>query len=406
MEWFNKAKVNLGGFKDFLTSLNSFFNRYFIRKRKDIVILDDFLPSVLSPWRSYEFNEILREFPDSVVFSDLSSYYYFNSNKSFSENLETLGNFYPSLKNRVYKLKFFNFINHKIGYVLFYNNLVKYFDFFISNNLDFFFTLYPGGGFQLNDEKIDLSLKRICSNPLFKGVIVNQHVLKRYLIEKNICSAEKICLIHGVPFNLETLEAQVHNHKDFSGSLKILFMANKYTQYGMDKGFPVFVEFAKLVLELDKLVKFHVVGNFKETDITNQELLPYFKFHGQLQETEFGKVLNYTHLVISPNAPFILSPSGFDGFPLGSSITAGFYNNAMFLTDYFNESTAEGWIDNCHFVRISPDSLDIFKKFIPYYNDREKLSSLAFNGKLKILDHFSKERQISPRIKLFKDLLN
>lgn len=376
---------------------------YFIKFRNSnqILIFDDFLPSALSPWRSFEFNEICNEFPQSKIKVDLSSYHYYNSNKTYKENYSILKELYPSLVNKLFKLNFFNIINSKLGYVLFYNNIKKYHLVFIENKINYFFTLYPGGGFQLYNSNISDSLRIICSSSYFKGVIVNQHITKEYLLNEGICGFDKIHLFHGIPLNLKIYDSQIIGDKDFYGKIKILFMANKYTKDGTDKGFPAFVEFANKVIKSNIDIEFHIIGDFGESDIQEVSIINYFKFHGQLSEQNFGNVLNETQLIISPNIPFILSPGAFDGFPLGTSVTAGYFNNAMFLTDYFSESEKEAWIDGRHFIKILPDADQIFESVFPYLLDREKLMSLAYNGKNKIMEHYSFKKQIEPRIKLF-----
>ena len=44
-----------------MKKLIRFFQNRLSQKENDIVIFDDILPSSLSPWRSYEFHEIITE---------------------------------------------------------------------------------------------------------------------------------------------------------------------------------------------------------------------------------------------------------------------------------------------------------------------------------------------------------
>src|SRR5690606_29200932 len=107
--------------------------------------------------------------------------------------------------------------------------------------------------------------------------------------------------------------------------------------------------------------------------LINKRLLRNFTFHGQVDESEFGKVLNKTHLIISPNSPFKLNNGAFDGFPLGSCVTAGYFKNALFMTDYFDESASIQWRDDFHFCKINFASKDITNEILPYLKNRKKL---------------------------------
>jgi len=63
--------------------------------------------------------------------------------------------------------------------------------------IPFVFTLYPGGGFQIEDFTSDYKLQKVLDSPQFRKVIVNQLFTKEYLISKKFCSADKIEFIFG-----------------------------------------------------------------------------------------------------------------------------------------------------------------------------------------------------------------
>ena len=180
-------------------------NFQFFKKNKkiDLLIIDDFLPSTLSPWRSYEFDELVKAIPNSVVSSDLSVYYYYDKGKTYEKNLNELSNDYPCLASKCRKLRLFQNANVGLVYTLFYHNIIRYFSHFEKHKMPFAFTLYPGGGFVLGNQGIDNKLKLICSSLYFRGVIVNQPYVMTYLLENNIVDSSKIELISGVPLKIE-----------------------------------------------------------------------------------------------------------------------------------------------------------------------------------------------------------
>ena len=71
-------------------------------------------------------------------------------------------------------------------YSIFLNNIYDVIDEIESRNISFAFTLYPGGGFALNDENSDLKLERVLHSPNLFKVIVTQPVTLDYLKEKKL----------------------------------------------------------------------------------------------------------------------------------------------------------------------------------------------------------------------------
>jgi len=383
-------------------------NLLFRKKNKGLLILDDIFPSSLSPWRSNEYAELCNTFKHTRIYTDCTTYAHYNQNKSYEENLTLLTINYPTLKDKIFILKKKTNINYDLAYVLFYNNLIKFYPLFEKNNVNFAFTLYPGGGFGFNDNQIDSNLRTICKSKLFRGVIVNQNITKKYLIEKNICNENQIKLIFGVTLNLNTPEIKEFTYQKPLDCLNILFFANKYTEHGTDKGFDVFLKTVKQLLFKKDSLNFIVIGGFSENDVADLEIKNIIDFKGSLNEFEFNKILKQTHILISANKPFILSKNAFDGFPLATCVTASLYGNLNIMTDYFNEADEINLKDKEDFIKINSEinNVDyIVKTILELDLDRDKLQKIAENGRNKMLHLYSFENQISPRLDFFKNLL-
>src|SRR4030066_370297 len=73
-------------------------------------------------------------------------------------------------------------INAKLFYCVFINNIYDNLNWLEKFKIPFIFTLYPGGGFQINNEIIDKKLKIVFNSPMFKKVIVTQIFTLDYLI--------------------------------------------------------------------------------------------------------------------------------------------------------------------------------------------------------------------------------
>ncbi|MEO8517210.1 MAG: hypothetical protein ABI426_10710 [Flavobacterium sp.] len=381
------------------------FKYYKRGNSKGIIILDDILPSTLSPWRSYEYAELSKVFNNSRILTDSTTFQNYCQNKSFNENLKMLTENYPSLRNKISKLKFSSNLNSEITYMLFYNNIKKHFEVLNRNKNPFTFTLYPGGGFGFDDAAVDENLKRYFDSKQFRSVIINQNCTKKYLIEKQLCDPNQINLISGVPLNLNTPEIQNFEYQKNTEKTAILFFANKYMPDGSDKGFDVFQKIALALLDKKDQFEFIVIGGFGKNDLTDKKLEDVIIFKGILDEFEFESILKETHILISANQPFILSKNAFDGFPLATCVTASLFGNVNFMTDYFNESDYLELRDGQDFIKINSNVDEIITKIMTLHQEKDLLKKIAENGRNKMLHLYSFEKQITPRIDHFKKIL-
>lgn len=385
-----------------MSKLFSIFKNYLFQRKNNIVIFDDFLPSSLSPWRSYEFHEIAINFQNVKIICDETTFKNYNQGKSFKENFKLLNAQYPYFKKVISKTKKHAKVKTNLAYTLFYNNIKKHFPYLEENKIPFAFTLYPGGGFVFNDKTINENLKKICNSNLFKGVIVNQYVTKEYLLENAITVEDKITLIPGVSLNLNSDFKSVE--KDNS-VIKIVFFANKYTKGGKDKGFDVFQEIIFQLFENKQNIIPIVIGNFSDDDLKIKQLTNRIIFKGVLNEASYQKELETTHVFISPNKPNLLAQGAFDGFPLSTAVAASLANNVLFLTDHFNESEKIGFMDTIDYFKLTnslEDNVILIKKVISNLNLMKEISQ---NGKNKILNLYSFNNQIQPRIEFLKKCL-
>src|SRR5262249_20748162 len=129
------------------------------------------------------------------------------------------------------------------------------------------FTLYPGGGFALDQRDSDERLKRVLRCRKVRQVIVTQHVIHDYLLSRKLCEASRMTFIWGgpprEPINLLPRETGYGCGKD---TLDICFMAHKYMDRGRDKGFDRFLDTSRHIARANLAARFHVVGGFGSTD--------------------------------------------------------------------------------------------------------------------------------------------
>lgn len=379
--------------------------KLFDLEQKEVVIFDDMVPSLLSPWRNYEYAKICEEFKNVKIYTTLTTYMHYNQGLTRPENQELLCNLYPSMREKIWKLRKYKIYRTKLAYFIFYNNLVAFYPILKSQKIPFTFTLYPGGGFCFDNSTIDSFLKEVFRDSLCKGVVVTQNCVKDYLIKNKICREGQITSIPGVSLNLEKEQGHTYSYNKDGDRTHLLFFANKYTSDGSDKGFDTF---QRVILGLRHLIPnftFTVIGGFTKNDLVDDSLSHIIDFKGVLNETEFENVLQKTHINLSANQPFKIFEGSFDGFPLATCVIASLFGNVNLMTDYFNESPSTGLAEGVDYIKITTDVDAIIEKILLLHSDRELMRTIALNGREKSLEIYSCKRQIVPRITHLKKAL-
>lgn len=172
---------------------------------------------------------------------------------------------------------------------------------------------------------------------------------------------------------------------------------------GIDKGYDVFIEVAKLLVDIPNIF-FHVVGTFNETDIDIISLKNKIKFYGSQKPDFFLEFYSKMDIILSPNIPFMLLPGAFDGFPTGCCTEAGLCKVAVFCTDILNQNIFLK--DGEEIVLIAKNTKEIYNEIIMYYNDPIRLYSLAHKGYEKLKNIFDIDQQTQPRLKILNDFVN
>jgi hypothetical protein len=375
-------------------------------KKYDLIIIDDLLPIPLTPWRNFEYENLLKQHQNSKVVSDLSNTL-LKGDKEYTEHFVELQKGYPLLAKKLYPLKIGTSINAKLVYMLFFNTINRYYEQLTEKKICYGFTLYPGGGFKLNDTKCDTLLKKAITDELCKFVITDQKVTYNYLLNTLKLPQEKLFFIYGIPLRFkEPGKHSSFEKKYFSGIKKhidVVFIAHKYRPYGKDKGFDIFQETAlDLINNTD--FKFHVVGNFSKADLLYPQLEERINFYGHLNEEAFEEFFSDKDILVSPNRPNIIALGAFDGFPLGSSLAGGFNACAMLLTNELNESP-EIFIDGTHYIKIKPSHSDITDKLLLLRNDKKKIRELAIDGKKRIAEVYTFENQTAKRSRVISKFI-
>jgi len=390
---------------DLIFGKKSFFSRSLIKS--DLIIYDDIYPHPISGFRIEEFTVLLTEIKKSKIYVAPKSYPLVNTDVNLHPiHIKEIIQKHNSLKN---KLKiyngFFNF-NTKLFYCVFINNIYNFINDLERKKVPFVFTLYPGGGFQMNDEQSDFKLKKVLSSSMFKKVIVTQQITKDYLINKNYCSEDKIKLIFGgvVPQNslLKDISKR-ENYQIHKKTLDICFCAAKYMPKGIDKGYDVFIEVAHALATKYDFINFHVIGGFDALDIDVSKINDRISFYGYQKFENLETIFKHIDIIISPNKSFVLDKGSFDGFPLGTVIEAALNGVLVILSDELNQNKT--FKHNEELIIVASDSDLIEKEIIKLIKNPQSIIDISSKGRLKFQNVYSNEIQMNPRIELLKELI-
>ena len=379
-------------------------------EKNTLIIFDDIFPSIYSPFRYEEYIEYLQNLENVYIFTTGKSLKAVNENRSVLEVIKEFEENNPRYKGRVFELneknkKILEGLKNKIAILTFLANVIKNIEIIEKYKIPFVFTLYPGGGFVLNDQNCDLELKRICSSKYFRKVIVTQKNVYKYLIRKKICNKRQIEFIYGVVTPSEILKENNTNKRYYKynkDTLDLCFVAHKYTQKGIDKGYDIFIEVAKKLSEKYSNINYHIIGGFDENDIDVSNLKDKIKFYGIKDSKWLKNFYANMDIIVSPNRPFKFGKGTFDGFPTGSC-TEAMINGVMLLcTDELKLNVK--FKNNKDLIIIKPDVNDIRRTIENLYKNPKKITKIAERGKNKAKKIYSKESQIMPRINLIKGI--
>ena len=375
-------------------------------KKIDLIVLDDTFPTPKNGFRYLEFTEYLREFPSSLVLSTGAATGLVDPTPHDSLILSYQRK-YPELGNRV-MAKRGRFPLHlaRLVYTMFLHNTYAMLPEIEEAGVDFAFTLYPGGGFALNNPDVDRQLARVFASPFFRKVIVTQKVIYEYLIGKSLCPPDRIEIIYGgVMPEAPDVRSLTRRRWGFEKTqLDICFMAHKYTPRGEDKGYDVFVEVARILAAKYDNIFFHVAGGFDQHVIDVSALGSRIKFHGPLGPDKFDEFFQGMDIILSPNISGKIYSGSTDGFPTGCCVEAGMRGTAIFATDEFG-SVGGSYIDGRDVIVVNYDVADIVKKIEAHYRNPEALKALGERAIKTLRDVHSLEAQMGPRIQLLRGLI-
>ncbi len=350
--------------------LNFHYLKRLFKKERRIAVLDDFFPNLLTGFRVAEYNWYLDRFPKLSVYS---------TNADFESVHALYAKHYPNYADRVIKFDSSSLTGYSFAYMNFLNNADYFIDALSAHNIPFLMTLYPGGGFALEEPESDEKLDRVINSSLLRGVIATQSVTIDYLKKKN-CRVP-VHSIYGGGLNPIYFKSLKDNTGRLlgDGAVSICFVADRYMRQGANKGYPEFIETAKLLIKDFPALRFTVVGGFVPEDYPlDEKLCEVISFKGRLFTEELRSFFLTQDIIISPNRPFVLSPGNFDGFPTACCMEASLCGVVVVCSDELMlNRNYKNWED---IVICKPVPTDIACAVGRLVNNRDLLSIIASNG--------------------------
>ena len=185
--------------------------------------------------------------------------------------------------------------------------------------------------------------------------------------------------------------------------LDLCFVAHKYTEKGIDKGYDIFISVAKELNKKFKNIDYHVIGGFNENDIDVSELGDNISFYGVKDSKWLRNFYNNMDIIISPNRPNMLGKGTFDGFPTGSATEAMIRKVLLLCTDELKLNVK--FKNKKELIIIKPNFENVTKIIEKLYKNPVKIKKIADQGSKKAKEIYSKENQIIPRVKIIKECL-
>ena len=352
-------------------------------------------------YRPFKITRLGRKFKSSEVFcnefgsseltflEDKNGYLEYYKNSLSSANGDRIKYLYPNIKLRA-KLAFTTFLGQT--YVL-----APYFK---ENKIPFVFTLYAGGSFGLNNDISDNMLRDIFSNKYFKKVIVNNDVVRNYLLEHNFLSEEKVEFVFGVPIQFDKNQLNISKKKFFlkdKETFDICFVAFRYDKKGASKGYDLFIDSAKKLSKssnlLNKNIRFHVIGNYDKSVIDISDIEEKIIFHGVRDSKWLLDFYYGMDIVICANRQNVFYKGSFDGYPMAPE--QSLCGVAMFQSDELNINQNFKYYKKDEIVHIKLDVNDITMKVEYYLNNIEKLYKLAEKGRKKTEKLFDTDKRMN-----------
>lgn len=355
-----------------------------------IVVLDDYFPRLETGFRVAEFTWLLEQ---DVVAEVMGSI------QPFDEIAGPYRALHPEVAARVTPYDPSRLGEFDLAYVLFANNAVAFLPALAAAKLPFVLTLYPGGGLDLGAATGTERLDTIYGSGLLRHVITTQPRVTQYLAEQ-YGGEVPVTEVIGVTVNPELFQPGAGLRSGYFGSgkerLDVCFVAYKYSQGGVDKGYPQFLDMVRGLRTAGVPLRAHVVGGFARGDLPDGDLTDDLEFHPPLASEALRKFYLGMDLIVSPNSPNVLGAGAFDGFPTGAVIEAALSGVAMLCSDELGQNRL--FRDGRSILIERPDADAMARRLLRLFREPDGLRRVARAGLAEARRYYAPAAQLGPRV--------
>ena len=375
-----------------------------VQRHAPWVVLDDFFPNLLTGFRVAEYNAHLQSFPQLTVLSTLAD---------FPVQHASYARQYPGLASRVQPYSPAWLAGCSLAYLNFLNNAVQFLPALQEQGIPFVLTLYPGGGFGLDETESDDKLARVLASPLLQALIVTQPVTEHYVrrfAERRQLPLPPVHRIDGLVVNPLYFEAEPLAPSTHFGASKtgidVCFVAERYMPAAANKGYPEFIAAAQALADLPAL-RFHVVGGgFDPHELDVSALGERIRFYGRLETSQLRQFYHGMDLIISPNRARLLHPGNFDGFPTGCCVEAALCGVAVMATDSLQQNP--GYVDDESIFLLDAAGLPLAQQIAERLRrlaaQAQLLRTVGQSGQALTRQFYAPERQIGERQRILREV--
>jgi lipopolysaccharide transport system ATP-binding protein len=361
-------------------------------RQRSIVVLDDVFPNTFTGFRIAEYNYYLDNFPRLRVFS---------TNAGFEAAHRSYEQLYPQLAGRVLPYDDNSLDDCSFAYMNFLNNAHHFLPDLEARNMPFVFTLYPGGGFGLDDPESDARLERVVASPQLRGIIVTQPITADYLRRKarHVPTYEIIGVAVNPLYFSDT--PVVKRRPPERGVARICFAAERYMDRGLDKGYPEFISAASILAREMPGVAFSIIGPWDPSEVPiDSDIAERFQFVSRLDTPALAAFFHRQDIIVSPNRPFVLGPGRFDGFPTGCCVEASLCGVTVVCSDILRLNRL--YIDGEEIILCDPEPNAIAGHVRALVNDPARMAAIGQRGRNRTRMAYNPDRQLGRRLKVLK----
>jgi glycosyltransferase involved in cell wall biosynthesis len=384
-----------------LTGITPHIDKQTRAPNHSIVVLDDYFPNLSSGFRVAEYNALMSRFSSLDIRSTSSNFEQFHA---------AYAKAYPQHAHRVRRLRAEERLNCRLAYINFLNNAVQFLPLLEAQGVEFVLTLYPGGGFGIGDPQSDAKLYRVLRSPMLRCLITTQPITADYVRELSArcnCPLPPVVEIPGVVVNDLYFSETRGRHTPYFGDgkavLDLCFVAGKYMNFGINKGYPEFIAAAHALSDLPQ-VRFHVVGGFTPDDIDVTRLGDRLQFHGSLDTPDLAAFFRQMDVCVSLSRPGSLHRGNFDGFPTGCAVEASLCGVAVIASDVLEQNP--GYVDQESILLVSPSAATVELGVRALIANPGRIASIGEAGQRLSRKLYSAQAQMKPRFDTLQSALD